>query len=175
MWKRILSSSAKCIQKRRIQYSPFFKNTLSFLATLGNPESQAAETTNQFIKFLLHSKTIDPLIETLKNLSQNHPEALEKFLDHLAQFLTPETIQHVKSFFLKYETLSRSESILTQMIKRDEMKPFLNTMKQMLDQDTFRSTHQFIKHLIKSGQLEESLELLVKLLMVSDTKNKGDS
>ncbi|MBI3018181.1 MAG: hypothetical protein HYY62_09385, partial [Deltaproteobacteria bacterium] len=159
--------------------SGFFKNTLHLMATFGNPDSQAAETTNQFIKFLLQSegpfqkRAIDPLIKTLEKISQNYPQEFERFLNHLAQFLTPETIQRLKSFFLKYEALSHSESILTQMIKRDEMRPFLNTMKQMLDQETFRSTHQFMKQLIESGQLEDSLRLLIKLLIVNGQENQG--
>ena len=156
--------------------SGFFKNTLSLLASFGHPDSQSAETTNQLIKFLLsphdssQARAIDPLLETLKRLSQDHPQALEQFLDQLAQFLTPETIQHLKDFFLIYEKTIHSESILTQMIKRDEIRPFLHTIKHMLDQNTFRSTHHFIKELIDKGQLKDSLELLVKLLMVSQPK-----
>ncbi len=153
--------------------SGFFEQTLNLMASFGDPVGQAAETFNQFIEFLLYSegpsqkRAIDPLIKTLEHISQNHPQQLKQCLDHLAQFLTPQTIQHLKSFFLKYEEVSHSESILTQMIKRDEIKPFLHTMKHMLEQDTFRSTHQFMKQLIESGQLEESLRLLIKLLVVN--------
>ncbi|HBQ20372.1 MAG: hypothetical protein A2Z91_05340 [Deltaproteobacteria bacterium GWA2_38_16] len=155
--------------------SGFLNSSLELMASFGND----ADTINRFLTFITHpndnsERPILSMINTIKNLAQNHPQALTLCLTHLHHFLTPQNISTLQSFIQKYETASfhlrYSESILTQMIKRGQMEHFLKIVERMLDNQSFRSVSLLLKRVIEKGELEKTLKLLVQLMLVQEGK-----
>lgn len=122
-------------------------------------------------------RPLTPVLKTLSSLVNQHPEHLKNFLFHLGSFLTPDSVSKFVSVLLKYRETKRQsasyENFLTHLIKKDQMIPFLKMVERLLDEETFQSTHLFIKELIDRGEIERTLQLLSKILLSQKKHNTG--
>ncbi len=124
-------------------------------------------------------RPLTPLLKTISSVVNQHPEHLKNFLFHLGNFLTPDSVNKLVSVLLKYRKTKRTligasqvhggESPLVHLIRQDQMIPFLKIVERLLDEETFQSTHLFIKELIDRGEIERTLELLSKILLLEKT------
>lgn len=106
-------------------------------------------------------------LKTLHGLAKEHPQAFKNILLEFGHFLTAPHIQKLESFLKKYKSPS-TESIITRMIKTGEIEMLFKITQKMLEENTFQKTHGFIKELIDSGELEKTLQLLIKLLRIQE-------
>lgn len=119
-------------------------------------------------------RPVTPLLKTISAAVNEYPKAVANFGLHLGNFLTPTRVHQFVSAYLKYREAKRSlphmlqENILTYLIRRDEINTFFKIMEQMLAEETFQSTHLFIKEIIDRGELERMLHLLSKILLLQE-------
>ncbi len=119
-------------------------------------------------------RPITPVIQTLEELITHHDVAFELFLSQLGEFLSQDRNALLIAIIQKYRKHQSQhnppqhnpQSLLTQMIKQDQIQPFLKILLDMLQDNSFRLTGHLMKDLIDRGELEKSLDLLVKLLLI---------
>lgn len=152
-------------------------------ALISKIEKLSSDKKGELLKLASHEsllptnvkRSLTPVLKTISSMVDQHPERLKNFGFHLGNFLTPDSVNKLVSVFLKYrETKNRlsiasQESLLIHLIKQDQMIPFLEIVERLLDEETFQSTHLFIKELIVRGEIERTLQLLSKILLLKKT------